>query len=167
MTKPRSTTGRAAKKAGDSFEARLNAMHAIYKREGLAYIDQLHPKKVGGFGKTPMRHIGSAPIDFMGILHSGIGIAIEAKNMAGTSLPYGVMKGSGVGIAQLQALDLFAQFGGVSLIAWWRPSEQRMGIAKVGVIGLHPGRSSLPLEAFEWLPPRDFDWLSVLNGGGK
>lgn len=115
----RAAAGRVAKAAGDGHEAALDALHALYRREGRADIRR-RPHEVG------MRPDGARMVvtrreatgcDFAGTLRGGRSLAVEAKTVA----EGGVRGASLTGLrswsdAELDELRQCARLGGVACV---------------------------------------------------
>ena len=159
----RSLAGKEAKKAGESFEDRLNTEHGIYRAKGKAVIDRLGPRTAGSPKK--LRYVARAPIDFSGTIAGGRSVYLEAKS---TSLlesgnPVGTLgiRHGGLNPEQVQELVIRAKMDALCLVLWW--NGMGCGVFRVTQDWFDKGiGTGIKADQFEWLPVGSIDWLSVV-----
>lgn len=77
--------GSNAKRAGNDFEAALEAMHERWRHAGIAALQRGHPATVVAghrSGRPTIRYTGKNGVDFVGVYRT-FAVAIEAKSRAG------------------------------------------------------------------------------------
>lgn len=159
----RSLAGKEAKKAGESFEDRLNTEHDLYRVQGKAIIKQLH-KATGGYGES-MYIKGKAPIDFAGNLCDARAVYIEAKSTAllESGNPSGTLGINDSRLSPEQVVELVdrARMGCLCLVLWWNGVQ--CGVFRVTQDWFDKGiGTGIKADQFEWLPVGSIDWLSVV-----
>lgn len=76
---------------GRAWETRLNRVHSLYERAGLAYILRLHPpfllRKSLGKGGFEGILLGNGPPDYL-VCSAGFTLLVDAKEHKGNRFPY-------------------------------------------------------------------------------
>lgn len=159
----RSIAGKEAKKAGESFEDRLNTEHGIYRVKGAAVIDRLGPRTAGSPKK--LRYVARAPIDFSGTIAGDRSVYLEAKStsLLESGKPVGTLgiRHGGLNPEQVQELVIRAKMGALCLVLWWNGVQ--CGVFRVTQDWFDAGiGTGIKADQFEWLPVGSIDWLSVV-----
>jgi hypothetical protein len=181
----RTVAGADAERLGRLVEGQLQAQHDDYDRQGVARLRKQWPSITINNRRGGVRVIGGAPVDFLGVAEGGRAIALECKSNApasrgGKPLPSMSMTDSGLAPHQVDVLAGWACMGAIVTVAWF--NTDRLGyLSAVQVRDLLVGdrwrlgrTAPIPREAFCWLEPGEWDWLSpwlegerAVTGGGK
>lgn len=107
----RSASARVAHARGDAFEALLAGHHARAGERGIADVRKVGAPVVVGRGGAPKAWAGVGPADYVGTLHGGRSLVVEAKSVDGR------LSRADIAEHQRAHLDVVARLGGLALLA--------------------------------------------------
>ena len=107
----RRRAGAVAHARGDAFEDVLAPHHDAARAEGIADVRKVGAPVIVGRKGKPLRWAGVGPADYVGTLHGGRSLVVEAKSFAGRLSRLDIPE------HQRAHLDANAALGGLSLLA--------------------------------------------------